>query len=75
MEYLGVLRCELETVESFKKRMVAYQGFYQRGARRKYFFLRVDGSPSDHFGKQQEYSKLSWDELGIPYERIEEYPV
>lgn len=73
-EYLGFLKVRLETPDEFKERLSYNQGLVGKGWRRKYFYPNP-GVPSDDFGKLTPYSKLSYDDVGKPYVKIEEYPV
>ena len=73
-EYLGFLKKRLEDVEEFKERMEKYPGLFERGNRRVYF--RPNDDLSDvRVGDVVEFRKLSYDELGVNYDRVLEYPV
>jgi hypothetical protein len=73
MEYMGVVSSRMESVDEFKERMASVPGLYGRGRRRRYY------SPIDPsaYGTNTPvaYTKLTYDDLNIPYERLLEYPV
>lgn len=73
-EYLGFLKVRLETVEEFKERVGFNKGLVGKGWRRKYFYPNP-GVPSDDFGRITAYSKLTYDDVGKPYVKVEDYPV
>lgn len=74
LEHVGLLTWEREDVQTYKKRMVAYPGLYERGIARKYYAIR-DGLPSTHFGGSTPFMKYSYAELDREYQQELEYPV
>lgn len=74
LEYRGLVVCTLESPEEYKERMKKYPGLNKKGLRRKYYKMNPK-RPSESMGSVTEYEKLSYDDLGIDYEKLEEYPL
>ena len=75
LEYMGILGKRLESLEEYKERMQKFKGLYERGKRRVYFYPHSDTLAPVNPGHVLQYRKLSYDELGVKHERIEDYPV
>ena len=72
-EYMGLVTCELESLEDYKKRK-HIPGLYAKGLRRKYYKVNTK-KPSESMGNEPvQYEKLSYHDLGIE-ENSMEYPV